>query len=161
MAVWGVPDEGPDDVQNAVFACLAMREQLRLLNERRCKRGDRPLYIGMGLNFGEVTAGGVGATERMEYTVVGDAVNLASRIEGMTKQFGVDLLVERSVFQAVEADFCMNSCGKVSVKGKEEAVELFRVRGYYDLRNNPVILETPYSSLAAKEESPERLLQAG
>jgi adenylate cyclase len=146
MALWGVPIETADDTYNAVKACLAMRIELETLNDRRISRGEPVLKIGMGLNAGELIAGNIGSEERMEYTVIGDAVNTASRIESMTKEFGTDFLVSASVYALVKDKFVFESLGGAKVKGKTEALEVFRVTGYLDEAGAPVIIETPYSS---------------
>lgn len=151
MAIWGVPIEKPDDTLNAVKACLAMRADLSLLNELRMSRGQPVLKIGMGLNRGPVIAGNIGSTEKMEYTVIGDSVNTASRMESMTKEYGTDLLVPRKICDAVPDRFLFEQSKSAKVKGKTEALEVFKVKGYYDENGNPVIVETPYSSYAAEK----------
>lgn len=135
MAVWGIPEGHPDDVKNAVNACLAMREDLIKLNIERSARGQAPLKMGMGLNKGEVIAGNIGSSEKMEYTVIGDPVNVASRIESMTKSLQTDLLISKSVIECVEDDFEYEACGDTHVKGKSEALQLFKVSGKKDKTN--------------------------
>jgi hypothetical protein len=151
MAIWGVPITGEEDAYNAVRACIAMREDLAKLNELRISRGQPVIKIGMGLNCGPLIAGNIGSDEKMEYTVIGDAVNLASRIESMTKEYGTDLLVSKSVFQKIEHRFIFEKAASTRVKGKTEAVEVFKVAGYYDLENKPILIQTPYSSYAAEK----------
>lgn len=129
MAVWGIPEGSPDDVRNAVKACIAMREDLQKLNEERAQRGKAPLKMGMGLNRGEVIAGNIGSTEKMEYTVIGDPVNVASRIESMTKSFQTDILISANVKESVESEFEFEACADAQVKGKTEALKLFKVTG--------------------------------
>lgn len=150
MATWGVPLSGTEDTARAVSACLAMRQALAQLNERRKSRGETPLYMGMGLNVGPVTAGNIGSESRMEYTVIGDSVNTASRIESMTKAFGTDLLISKSVYDRIHTMFICDACGGASVKGKTDAIQVFKVKGYYDKNRNPVLIETPYSSYVAE-----------
>ncbi|MCB0405184.1 MAG: HAMP domain-containing protein [Bdellovibrionales bacterium] len=150
MATWGVPLCGDQDTARAVSASLAMRQALSQLNERRKGRNEPPLYMGMGLNVGPVTAGNIGSESRMEYTVIGDSVNTASRIESMTKTFGTDLLISKSVYERVHTMFVCEACGGASVKGKTDAIQVYKVKGYYDQNRNPVLVETPYSSYAAE-----------
>ncbi len=145
MGVWGVPIPKGEDTANAVKACLAMRKELAELNKLRISRSQPALYIGMGLNHGHVTAGNIGSNERMEYTVIGDAVNLAARIESTTKELGTDLLVTKAVHDAVGDQFVMERCNSVVVKGKSQQIEIFKVNGYMK-DGRPVIVETPYSS---------------
>ena len=151
MALWGVPLEGPNDSVNAIKASLAMRMELSKLNELRISRGQGVLKIGMGVNTGPVIAGNIGSIEKMEYTVIGDSVNLASRIESMTKEYGTDLLISRSIYDNVKANFVFENCKSAKVKGKSEAIEIFKVRGYIDENGQQVILDTPYSSYATEK----------
>ena len=151
MAVWGVPITGEEDAYNAVRACLAMREDLAKLNELRISRNQPVIKIGMGLNCGALIAGNIGSDEKMEYTVIGDAVNLASRIESMTKEHGTDLLVSRSIYEKISTRFIFESATTTRVKGKTEAVEVFKVSGYYDDNGIPALITTPYSSYAAEK----------
>lgn len=151
MALWGVPLTGSDDAYRAVRACLAMREDLAQLNELRKSRGQPVLKIGMGLNTGPLIAGNIGSDEKMEYTVIGDAVNLASRIESMTKEYGTDLLISKSVYQQVKDRFSFEVGGATKVKGKTEAIEVFKVSGYIDDQGRNILIQTPYSSYAAEK----------
>ena len=146
MAVWGVPIGHAHDTFNAVRACLAMREELARLNELRLSRGQPVLRIGMGLNCGEVIAGNVGSEERMEYTVIGDPVNVAARVESMTKVLGTDLLVDCSVRDLVPDLFIFDVPQNVTVKGKSTQLEVYKVLGYLDEKGESVIVQTPYSS---------------
>jgi len=151
MALWGVPLTGQNDAYNAVRACLAMREDLAKLNELRISRGQPVLKIGMGLNTGQLIAGNIGSNEKMEYTVIGDAVNLASRIESMTKEYGTDLLISTRVQEQVKDQFILEKGGSTFVKGKTDAVEIFKVRGYFNESGAPVLVETAYSSYTAEK----------
>ncbi|OFZ82540.1 MAG: hypothetical protein A2583_10255 [Bdellovibrionales bacterium RIFOXYD1_FULL_53_11] len=150
MALWGVPIGGPDDVYNAIMACLLMRQELAVLNELRLSRGQSALKIGMGVNTGPVIAGNIGSTEKMEYTVIGDTVNLASRIESMTKTYGTDLLISEAIHASVKDRFIFENCKTAHVKGKTDAIVVYKVSGYYDENGTPVIIKTPYSSYTAE-----------
>ncbi len=152
MALWGVPIEGSDDARNAVQACLEMRSELASLNARRMERGQEPLRIGMGLNYGEVIAGNIGSNEKMDYTVIGDSVNLASRIESMTKAYGTDLLISGSVHERIEGRFICEAAKSARVKGKSNAIEVYHVRGTIDSNGNPTIIETPWSTYKASSD---------
>lgn len=149
MAVWGAPNATERDAQNAVRASLEMRIALAQLNERRGANGKVPIKIGMGLHRGEAISGTIGSTERMEYTVIGDTVNQASRIEASTKAFGTDLLLSQDLADFIKDDFVLEDAGAVEVKGKSEALRLFKVRGYLDEQKQPVVIQTEYSDYEA------------
>jgi adenylate cyclase len=151
MAIWGVPIGRPDDMSNALLACLEMRIELARLNELRISRGQGALKIGMGLNTGPVIAGNIGSIEKMEYTVIGDSVNLASRMESMTKEYGTDLLVPKTISDRLKGRFVFEQCKSAKVKGKAHAIEIFKVKGYIDENKRQVLIETKYSSYEAEK----------
>lgn len=150
MAVWGAPISKPEDTWNAVKACLAMRKRLEIFNEGRIKNGKDPIKMGMGLHCGELIAGNIGSTEKMEYTVIGDTVNTASRIESMTKEFGTDLLISQEVYSEVKERLIVEPI-TAHVKGKSGVLNAYKVKGYYDDNKNEVIIETKYSSYEAEK----------
>jgi adenylate cyclase len=131
MAVWGeipVASLGSEkDAQNAVRSALMMRRKLRELNEERKTEGLMPLRIGIGLNHGIVQAGMLGATGRMEFTVMGDEVNTASRLEGMTKEFKTDLAISESVRLLIGDDFLCRRLGLIVLKGKSTPTVVYEV----------------------------------
>lgn len=134
MAVWGDThsDGSRADAMAAVMTTLAMRRQLVQLNEKWRAEGKSELKIGIGLNHGTVVVGAIGSLEspqRLEFTVIGDAVNVASRVESATKEQGVDILISKSVFDLVREDVDAESRGAISLKGKAEKVELFHLKG--------------------------------
>lgn len=150
MAIWGVPIDDPESCFHAVSACLEMRQELAALNEVRLSRGLPALHIGMGLNFGPVVAGNIGSDEKMEYTVIGDTVNLASRVESLTKKFGSDLLISKSVRERVADRFVFEACDTTKVKGKSAAVEVFKVLGQL-VDGKPSMIMTPYCEYDSEE----------
>jgi adenylate cyclase len=132
MAAWGdiaAASLGPEkDAQNAVRSALMMRRGLRELNEERKAEGLIPLRIGIGLNHGVgVLVGLIGASSQMEFTVMGDAVNTASRLEGLTKEFKTDLVISESVRQLIGDGFLVRRLGLIVVKGKTEATVVYEV----------------------------------
>ena len=150
MAVWGVPNSNPDDGKNALTACLKMRTTLNELNMIRRERGEQDLWIGMGLHYGEAISGTIGSMERMEYTVIGNTINTASRIEASTKAFGTDLLVSEEV-QAQLPDFIYELAGSVEAQGRSEPLKLFRVKGLITEDRNEIEIQTPFSSYTAEK----------
>ncbi len=150
MAVWGAPQSSDRDAHKAVRACLEMRKALNELNERRIARGQPPISIGMGLHAGAAISGTIGSDERMEYTVIGNTVNTASRIEASTKAFGADLLISDTVIEKIGEDFKTELAGAAEVKGRSEALKMFKVRGYRAEDGTMVDISTPYSDYAAE-----------
>jgi adenylate cyclase len=150
MAMWGAPHATDNDPWYAVMAAVEMRIELNKLNELRISRGQGPIRIGVGLHCGEAVAGTIGSKSRLEYTIIGDTVNQSSRLESSTKAFGTDLLISEDLMNAVKAKFIIDYAGAAEVKGKTEALKMFKVRGYLDKDNNPILIETPYSEYQAE-----------
>jgi adenylate cyclase len=145
MAIWGAPTGTPDDARNALSACLEMRTALVEFNDRRIANGEVPIKMGMGLHAGSVVAGTVGSNTRLEYTVIGDTVNTASRIESATKAHGVDLLISEAVVKHIDDEFIVKSVGLTKLKGKTDPLRLASVLGRYDEDGVAQIIATPYS----------------
>lgn len=146
MAVWGAPNQSERDAHNAVSACLQMRLALNELNEKRLALNKSPIQIGMGLHAGHAISGTIGSNERMEYTVIGNTVNTASRVEASTKAFGTDLLITQEVAQLIQDEFLLEEAGSAEVKGRSEALKFFKVKGYLSHETNEwVEVQTPYS----------------
>ncbi len=132
MAVWGNTPvtKGPKgDACDAVRCALDMLVELRALNEKWVKDGRKPLKIGIGLNFGEVIVGEMGSPQKMEITVIGDVVNTASRFEGLTKEYAVDLLVGENIATLIRDVFVLQPAGFNVPKGKTRPVGIFTVLG--------------------------------
>ena len=151
MAVWGAPESFGNDAANAMVACLEMRIALANLNESRLARGLPEIRIGMGVHTGPLIAGTIGSDDRMEYTVIGDTVNMASRIEAATKAYGTDLLISEVTSEKIKDSFILEQAGTASVKGKSEPLKLFKVKGYVNESGETVMVETAYSSYEAGE----------
>ncbi len=125
-AIMALFDKSPDD---AVKSAIAMLEILPGYNEARESRGRPPLHIGIGLNTGKLMLGTIGEQNRMEGTVISDAVNLASRLEGLTKLYGTPLLISEHTFNSLQdsSQYAIRFIGRVKVKGKSEAVTVYEV----------------------------------
>jgi adenylate cyclase len=148
MAIWGAPKSTGNDPLSAVNASIEMRIELDKLNTKRIARGEPAIMIGMGLHYGSAISGTIGSEDRMEFTVIGDAVNMAARIEASTKAFGTDLLLSEDIANAVKDHFILEATSKVEVKGKSEPLTIYKCNGY-KTPNGDKIIETPYSSYEA------------
>ena len=131
MAVWGnVRSHGPaEDARMAARAALTMRQELRVLNRGWHEQGIAPFAIGIGINQGVVVVGNIGSQEKADPTVIGDAVNLASRLEGLTRVYGIDIILGPTVAQYVQEEFYLRPVARVLVKGKTEPVEISTLVG--------------------------------
>ncbi len=129
MAVFGAPVTKKDDALHAVRAAIGMRQALATLNERLVARGAKPIKTGIGIHTGEVVAGNIGSEKRMEYTVIGDTVNLASRLESSTKELGVPVLISDDTYQIVKDHIEARPVKEITVKGREKPVMTYEVLG--------------------------------
>jgi adenylate cyclase len=127
MAVWGnVRSLGTaQDAKSCARAALRMRRELGELNKNWREQGRMGLGMGIGVNHGEVIVGNIGSQDRMDPTVIGDAVNLASRLEALTRTYGVDMLVGASAAELVHDEIYLRSVARVQVKGKTKPVDVF------------------------------------
>jgi adenylate cyclase len=125
MAFWGAPLDDREHASQALSACLEMRRRLAELRPEWVARGLPPVETGIGANSGIVSVGNMGSRTRFSYTVMGDAVNLASRLEGLTKTYGAGILVSEATRRAAGDRFSYRPVDVVRVKGKHEPVALF------------------------------------
>ncbi|MEI7612925.1 MAG: adenylate/guanylate cyclase domain-containing protein [Betaproteobacteria bacterium] len=128
MAFWGAPVEDPEHARRAVLTALEMQKELRKLDEPFKARGWPALHIGVGINTGMMTVGDMGSPVRKSYTVMGDAVNLGSRLEGITKEYGVGVIVSEATKARVK-DVVYRELDRVRVKGKDEPVGIYEPLG--------------------------------
>jgi len=133
MAFWGAPEKHDDDALQSVLSGLEMIDAVNKFNDNQRKLGKCEFHIGIGLNYGEVTVGNIGSERKMDYTVIGDAVNLASRMEGLTKTYHSEILISESLFEelrkrAAEYGLHYRLLDTVAVKGKTKGVRIFTVK---------------------------------
>ncbi|MCZ6526629.1 MAG: adenylate/guanylate cyclase domain-containing protein [Gammaproteobacteria bacterium] len=124
IAFWGAPLDDPDHARHALITGLAMLERLNAIREEFKERDWPEIRIGVGINTGEMSVGDMGSQFRMAYTVLGDAVNLGSRLEGLTKGYGVEIIVSESTKAAVD-DFVYRKLDIVKVKGKDQPIAIY------------------------------------
>ncbi len=124
MAFWGAPVETPEHAHLAVKSAMEMANAVRSINEEHRAKGIPEIGIGIGVNTGNMCVGDMGSNIRRSYTVIGDAVNLGSRLEGLSKEYGVDIVVSESA-RKLAPDFGWQELDRVRVKGKEQAVSIF------------------------------------
>jgi adenylate cyclase len=129
MALFGAPLDDPDHADHAVAAALDMVAELGRLNLRWQAAGRPALDIGIGINTGPMIAGNIGSDAIMSYTVIGDAVNLGSRLESLNKQFGTKVIISDATRRQLTHRYRLRPLGEVTVKGKTQAVEIFEVVG--------------------------------
>ncbi|PIQ26405.1 hypothetical protein COW36_14510 [bacterium (Candidatus Blackallbacteria) CG17_big_fil_post_rev_8_21_14_2_50_48_46] len=134
MSVWGNvgPSNPKTDAYKAVNTAIQMQRKLAELREKWLSEGMVPLQIRIGVNTGEALVGNFGSPQKMDYTVIGDAVNTASRLEGLNKEFGSSILISQSCFDLVKDRVNARHCGNAKVKGKEETVSVYEVHGWKD-----------------------------
>lgn len=128
MAFWGAPVADPNHAQNAVLAALDMMKQAKTLNEKFHAMGWPPFAIGIGVNSGTMRVGDMGSKIRKAYTVMGDAVNLGSRLEGITKQYGAAILIGQETRERIKG-IVLQEIDLVQVKGKDEPVGIYEPLG--------------------------------
>ncbi len=141
MAIWGAPVSHGNDTENAVNAALMMRNELMIFNKGRGSEKKPIIKIGCGINYGPVLAGQIGSEDRMEYTVIGDTVNLASRIEALNKPFGTDILISEDAYQQVRDIYHVEPMQKIKVKGKSAPQQIYAVLGRKSDLTSPKSLE--------------------
>ena len=137
MAVWGAPISHGNDTENAINSALLMREVLRRFNKGRGGDKKPVINIGCGINTGHVLVGQIGSEDRMEYTVIGDTVNLASRIESLNKPFATDILISADAYNIVKGMFNVEPMRMIKVKGKSEPLQIYAVLGRKNDPNCP------------------------
>lgn len=144
MAVFGTPFATDRDADQAIMASIEMMRSLRAFNTRRAEDGHDPIDIGIGLNTAPVVVGNIGSLKRMDYTVIGDGVNLAARLEGANKMYGSNILASEFTVKALKDDYIMREADLIQVKGKTEPVSIFEILHHFDEENHPRITEAAH-----------------
>ena len=137
MALFGAPFPSPDDPENAVIVANEMISVLQNLNNERKLEGKLDIKIGIGLSTGELIAGNIGSPKRMDYTAIGDTVNLASRLEGATKYYNVRILLSEYTAKELKNGILFREIDLIRVKGKTKPVAIFEGLGYHTPESFP------------------------
>jgi len=125
MAFFGAPVKHPDDALQALLAALEMQQALERFNHEQEKIGKPRFNTGIGINYGVVTVGNIGSEKKMDYTIIGDMVNLGSRLEGLTKYYHQKVIFSESVYRKVKGDISCRMVDKVVVKGKTTGENIY------------------------------------
>ena len=129
MALYNVPLEAPDHALRAVRTALEFQERVRPLGERFAARHGGHLACGVGIHTDDAVVGTIGSEQRLEYTAIGDTINLGSRLEGITKEFSVPIIISEATYAEVREHFAVRDLGEVTVKGKVIPVKIYAVLG--------------------------------
>jgi adenylate cyclase len=127
MAIFGAPVVKPDDAQRAVRAAIRMLQGVEDFNREARARGGVEVHIGIGLHTGPLIAGNIGSDKKMEYTVIGDTVNVASRVESLNKELKTELLITQDTYDAAGRSFPVRPMPPVAVKGKAQKLQVYEV----------------------------------
>ncbi|HET8575788.1 MAG TPA: adenylate/guanylate cyclase domain-containing protein, partial [Methylomirabilota bacterium] len=139
MALYNVPFEAPDHALRAVRTALEFQERLQPLAERFAARHGGTLACGVGIHTGDAVVGTIGSEQRLEYTAIGDTINLGARLEGLTKEFSVPIIISEATHAEVRDHFAARDLGEVTVKGKAIPVKIYAVLS--ELRELPELSE--------------------
>ncbi|MCT7948445.1 GAF domain-containing protein [Ancylothrix sp. C2] len=129
MAVFGAPLPLADHAWKAVESSLDMRRRLAEFNRKRIVEAQPQIHVGIGISSGDVVSGNIGSQKRMDYTVIGDGVNLSSRLEGVTKEYGCDIILSEYTYELCADKIWVRELDKIRVKGKHQAVNIYELIG--------------------------------
>ncbi len=142
MAAFGVPIPHDDDEDRALRAAIAMINALERWNRERIAQGKRPVKMGLGLNTDVIVSGNIGSPKRMDYTLIGDGVNLASRLESLCKRYHASILISENTYKRLRGTYRIRQVDSVVVKGKTEPVGVYEVLDYHSAESFPNLMET-------------------
>jgi adenylate cyclase len=137
MAIFGAPVVGSADADNALYVANDMIRALGLFNSRRAERGSEPIEIGIGLATGEVLAGSVGASKRMEYTAIGNNVNLAARLESANKYYGTAVLLAATTVDELKSTAVLRKLDLIQAKGISQPTWVYESLGHHTSASFP------------------------
>ena len=131
MAFWGAPALLEDHAWRACVAALRIQREMNALNATWAERGEKPLRVRIGIHSDAVVVGNIGSAERLSYTVMGDGVNIASRLEGVNKDYGTRICISHTVFKEVGERLCVRPIDEVAVKGRRSKIPIYELVGAY------------------------------
>ncbi|MBT7307425.1 MAG: GAF domain-containing protein [Gammaproteobacteria bacterium] len=141
MAIFGTPVPHEDDPDRGVRAAIGMMTSIQEFNKRRAADGKPPIDHGMGVNTDAIVSGNIGSSKRMDYTVIGDGVNLAARLESANKQYGAHILISEYTVDACKGTYRSRKIDNVIVKGKTEPVGVYEVLDYHNDESFPNMID--------------------
>ncbi len=141
MAAFGIPMAHDDDADRAVRAAIAMMRELTAWNALRVAAGKLPVDIGVGLNTDTVVSGNIGSKKRMDYTIIGDGVNLAARLESACKQYGSHILISEFTYKQLKGTYYSRELDFVVVKGKTQPVAIYEILDYHSEESYPHMID--------------------
>jgi adenylate cyclase len=141
MAAFGLPIAHDDDEDRAVRAAIAMIRECRRWSRERVQRGQKPVDMGIGLNTDMVVSGNIGSAKRMDYTLIGDGVNLASRLESACKAYSAHILISENTFRRLRGTYRIRDIDLVVVKGKTEPVGVYEVLDHHSEESFPSLMD--------------------
>ena len=141
MAAFCIPVAHNDDEDRAVRAAISMIRELNIWNKKRQEEGKKPIYIGVGLNTDTVVSGNIGSNKQMNFTIIGDGVNLAARLESACKQYGAQILISEFTYAKLKDTYRNRELDRVVVKGKTEPVSIYEILDYHDHESLPHLVE--------------------
>jgi len=141
MAAFGIPVGHDDDADRAVRTAIAMIKELGAWNRIRINEGKMPVDIGIGLNTDNVVSGNIGSKKRMDYTIIGDGVNLSARLESACKQYGAHVLISEFTYKALKGTYFSRELDLVVVKGKTKPVAIYEVLDYHTEETYPQMID--------------------
>ena len=131
MAAFGIPVAHGDDEDCAVRAAIDMTKALFAWNVERLAQGKKPVYMRIGLNTDEVVSGNIGSPKRMDYTLIGDGVNVATRLESACKEYSAQILMDENTYRKLRGTYRIREVDSIVVKGKTEPVVVYEVLDYH------------------------------
>ena len=161
MAFWGAPASRPDHVLRACRGAVRAAQRMRALNAEWSAQGRPRLHLRIGLHCADVLVGNVGSSERLSYTVMGDGVNVAARLEGINKNFGTTICISDSVVEAVSAEIVARPIKTVRVKGREHEFMIYELLGIRNSEDPELAAQAGSEQLCEMTQAASRCFQQG